>query len=74
MIERTYYLRKIKETLDQFKVVGLLGPRQCGKTTIAMQYVHQISTMGEPVHFFDLEDTDHLNSLENAKLVFERLP
>lgn len=74
MIERTYYLRKIRETLSQFKVVALLGPRQCGKTTIAMQYVNQISNIEEPVHFFDLEDTDHLSSLENAKLVFERLP
>ena len=38
-----------------------------------MQYIQQLSAIGESVHFFDLEDPDHLNSLENAKLVFERL-
>jgi uncharacterized protein len=32
--------------LEQFPAVGLLGPRQCGKTTLAM---------GLSRHYFDLE-------------------
>lgn len=34
MIERIYQA-KIEKSLAHFPVVGLVGPRQCGKTTLA---------------------------------------
>lgn len=37
--------------LKRSPIVALLGPRQCGKTTLARQFVD-----GESEHFFDLED------------------
>lgn len=74
MLRRDYYQNKIIEDLKQFKVCALLGPRQCGKTTIARQYIKTLKSKNLPVHFFDLEDPDHLNALENPKIVLERLP
>jgi uncharacterized protein len=73
VIDRTSYIEKITQNLKTFKVCALLGPRQCGKTTIATHYANLCKEKGEKVHFFDLEDHDHLNALENAKLVFQRL-
>lgn len=73
MIDRTSYIEKITQNLKTFKVCALLGPRQCGKTTIATHYANLCKEKGEKVHFFDLEDPDHLNALENPKLVFQRL-
>ena len=73
MIDRTSYIEKITQNLKTFKVCALLGPRQCGKTTIAKHYANLCKEKGEKVHFFDLEDPDHLNALENPKLVFQRL-
>ncbi len=73
MIDRTSYIEKITQNLKTFKVCTLLGPRQCGKTTIATHYANLSKEKGEKVHFFDLEDPDHLNALENPKLVFQRL-
>jgi len=48
-----------------------LGPRQCGKTTLAMQYVKHNTNM--PVHLFDLEDPEHLNAFESPKLLLQHL-
>jgi len=73
VIDRTSYIEKITQNLKTFKVCALLGPRQCGKTTIAKHYANLCKEKGEKVHFFDLEDPDHLNALENPKLVFQRL-
>jgi len=73
VIDRISYIEKITQNLKTFKVCALLGPRQCGKTTIATHYANLCKEKGEKVHFFDLEDPDHLNALENPKLVFQRL-
>ncbi len=41
-------------------MVGILGPRQCGKTTLARDY---LAARTEPqIHYFDLEDPDHLTT------------
>ena len=58
-------------------MVGILGPRQCGKTTLARQYIASLhsrtSTRRHPIHYFDLEDPEHLNRLTDAKLTLEPL-
>ena len=52
-------------------MVGILGPRQCGKTTLARDY---IATLPEQqVHYFDLEDPEHLSRLADPKLALEGL-
>ncbi len=51
MIERTRYLKAIKDVLSEQPVCALLGPRQCGKTTLARQLSKQYDTS----HYFDLD-------------------
>jgi uncharacterized protein len=48
IIERPNYLEKIKIQFLSHKIVALLGPRQCGKTTLARQFAHG----HHDVHFF----------------------
>ncbi len=63
-------LRDIRAAFLVNPVVALLGPRQCGKSTLAKEYAK--STKGE-VHFFDLEDPRDLNRLSNPILALEDL-
>lgn len=51
MIERTHLLAALKKALSRSRVVVLTGPRQCGKTTLARQFLSETS-----VNYFDLED------------------
>ena len=51
MIQRLSYLKLIERGLKRSPVVALLGPRQCGKTTLARQLVP-----AESPSYFDLED------------------
>src|SRR3954464_4333903 len=51
MIDRKTDLELVRTALRRSRVVALLGPRQCGKTTLARQFVPQDST-----NYFDLED------------------
>ena len=58
LIERGSYRQQIEESLAQFRVTALLGPRQCGKTTLARALVTR------PDAYFDLEDPLDLARLE----------
>jgi predicted AAA+ superfamily ATPase len=51
MISRPRYLAEIKLVLTHNPVCALLGPRQCGKTTLAHEFIRN----RKDVHFFDLE-------------------
>lgn len=67
MIVRSRHTSRIRQLLDEFAVVGLLGARQVGKTTLARALV------GEPVHWFDLEDPVHLAALADPSLALRSL-
>ena len=54
-------------------MVGLLGPRQCGKTTLALQYTAQLKNFEATTNYFDLEDPLHLARLDNPRLALEEL-
>lgn len=54
MIIRNTFLDKIREAFETHAVCTVLGPRQCGKTTLARAYVKDLSI----VHFFDLENPE----------------
>jgi len=69
-ITRNLLLSKIHEEYDVHQVCALLGPRQCGKTTLAKAYV---STFQENVHFFDLENPHHLARFENPMISLQNL-
>jgi len=51
LIQRPRGLTATRQALKRSPVVALLGPRQCGKTTLA----HQLA--GADRHFFDLESS-----------------
>lgn len=51
MIQRNEWQKKIRTALARSRVLILTGPRQCGKTTLAREFVAEDS-----VNYFDLED------------------
>jgi predicted AAA+ superfamily ATPase len=70
-MERPDWIKKIRFAFQVHPVVGLLGPRQCGKTTLAMMYADLLKE--EEVTRFDLENPTHLARLENPKLALQGL-
>jgi uncharacterized protein len=68
MIERTHLHQTIQSTLERSRVVALIGPRQCGKTTIARQFVPPTS-----VNYFDLEDPFSLARLDQPMSTLQDL-
>lgn len=70
MIKRNYLINQLDKALKGFPVIALLGPRQCGKTTLVKQYASQDTPF---LHHFDLEDPDDLARLNAPKLALENL-
>ncbi|TLN14923.1 ATP-binding protein [bacterium] len=68
MIQRTDYLNRLKIALARSPVTALLGPRQCGKTTLARQFAGQTGSM-----FFDIESVPDRRRLENPVLMLGSL-
>lgn len=64
-IERNQDRRTLQALLDAFPVVAILGPRQCGKSTLAKSFA--------PKHRFDLENPRDLARLDNPMLALESL-
>ncbi len=59
MIIRKYWQQAIERALSRSRIAVLTGPRQCGKTTLARQFVAEDS-----VNYFDLEDPLSLARLD----------
>jgi uncharacterized protein len=59
----------ITRLAEYFPIVGIVGPRQVGKTTLARVVM---STWPKPCLFLDLEDPEHLMSLQQPALFLER--
>ena len=70
-IKRIKELEMLTQRIKEFPAVAILGPRQCGKTTLARQFVKQYDK--SKVHFFDLEDPLDLAKLENPTLTLQNL-
>jgi hypothetical protein len=70
MIKRVSFLEEIKNIHRVHSVCAILGPRQCGKTTLSESYR---KTVKENCFVFDLEDPSDLARLENPKLTLETL-
>lgn len=64
MIERPRALRALRTALANNPVAVLLGPRQCGKTTLARRFAEETTAT-----WFDLERPADRAKLENAELV-----
>lgn len=68
LIERIDALDRIKSAFRVHPVVALLGPRQCGKTTLARMFGES-----EPCMFFDLESPVDSRRLSAPMTVLEGL-
>jgi uncharacterized protein len=66
MIQRPEFVRQVKGVFEVHPVCALLGPRQCGKTTLS-----RMITQGEPAVVFDLEDPVDLRRLETPKTTLQ---
>lgn len=66
MILRDNFFKALCEFENIFPICGIIGPRQCGKTTLALEYAKKIGNF----QHFDLEDFQDLYRLENPKLAF----
>ena len=70
-MRRSGYLRLVESALRSSPVVAILGPRQCGKTTLARAYARRSSS--RPVTRLDLEDPTDLARLQDPKLALQDL-
>ena len=70
-IARTKELETLKERLKDYPVVAILGPRQCGKTTLARQFCE--TKPKSKTHVFDLEDPADLAKLDQPMTALEAL-
>ena len=68
MISRPSALSQIIQAFEVHPVVALLGPRQCGKTTLA----HMVAER-EPSTYFDLENPVDLRRLSAPMTILEQL-
>lgn len=68
MLERQELIARVHATLRRSRVVGLFGPRQCGKTTVARQIIDADSP-----NYFDLERPTALDRLSQPMSALQDL-
>ncbi|OGQ95805.1 MAG: hypothetical protein A2521_01210 [Deltaproteobacteria bacterium RIFOXYD12_FULL_57_12] len=68
MIHRPTYTRQINDSLKRAPITALLGPRQCGKTTLARSVGDN-----QQSHYFDLESVPDQQRLRNPELMLGSL-
>lgn len=68
MIDRAIDRGQVSRALKRSRIVALLGPRQCGKTTLAREFVPADSPK-----YFDLEDPTGLARLAEPELALRSL-
>lgn len=72
-VRRGALLQQIEEAFRTHPVVALLGPRQCGKTSLARQWVSEHVDVQASSHHFDLEHPTHLAQLDEPYLALKPL-
>ena len=60
---------EITKTLQQFPAIGLVGPRQAGKTTLAKKIA---ATCGRPAQYLDMENPQDIHKLDDAQLYLKQ--
>ncbi len=67
-IRRLDFEEQVRQSLEQFRITALVGPRQCGKTTLA-----RVIAGEKAAGFFDLEDPVDLARLDAPRQALEGL-
>jgi uncharacterized protein len=70
VLDRPRNLARVRDLFRTHPVVGILGARQVGKTTLARQFA---GSFDGPVSRFDLEDPDDLARLAEPELALDAL-
>ncbi len=70
MEKREKFIHALHQAFEVHPVVALLGPRQCGKTTLARMY-EELYCKGIPLIHFDLENPRDLAKLNEPMLALE---
>ena len=68
MVERPGYLQRLAVAVERSPVTALLGPRQCGKTTIAREFGARRDAV-----FLDIESEPDSRRLANPELALGSL-
>jgi predicted AAA+ superfamily ATPase len=71
-MERDAFLEEIERYFQSHPVVALLGPRQCGKTTLARALCRKIPSFPKS-NYFDLESPVDVERLRNPLLALKPL-
>lgn len=64
MIHRASYLERLSSAVRRSPITALLGPRQCGKTTLA-----RVFGEGRATTYFDLESRPDAQRLQNPEMM-----
>lgn len=70
MIDRKKDMNEITRLLERFPVVGIIGARQVGKTTLARIFA---DSFAGPVTYYDLGNPEDLSRLSDPMLSLKRL-
>jgi predicted AAA+ superfamily ATPase len=68
MIQRSAYLEHLSNAVRRSPITALIGPRQCGKTTLARMFAEKKASTT-----FDLESSLDSNRLQNPQLMLGSL-
>lgn len=68
MIPRPAYLEQVSRAVRRSPITALVGPRQCGKTTLARMFARDRTAA-----YFDLESQIDVNRLQNPELMLGSL-
>lgn len=63
ILARSFLAERLRQSIADFRITALLGPRQCGKTTLARTFPVP------PENYFDLEDPLDLTRLQNPRTI-----
>lgn len=72
-ISRPLFINRLGLSFKVNPVVAILGPRQCGKTTISKEYILKRDPLFSQENYFDLENDRDLERLRDPFLILSQL-
>ena len=73
IMERKHLIKQIDYLFNVNPAIAILGPRQCGKTTLARQYIAHLKTGIPKQNYFDLENSRDIERLKDPILMLSQL-